>query len=98
METSAVAAVATAHDTDLLAIRCITDNDHEDLPREFNDFFILGQLQSTRVLSACARRPKVVLDLARLGYRARSSGNNLARFLELAVSQVHLPALAARDL
>ena len=98
METSAVAAVAAAHDTDLLAIRCITDNDHEDLPREFNDFFILGQLQSTRVISACARRPKVVVDLARLGYRARSSGNNLARFLELAVSQVHLPALAARDL
>ena len=98
METSAVATVAAAHDTDLLAVRCITDNDHEDLPREFNDFFILGQLQATRIISACARRPKAVWDLARLGHRAKTSGENLARFLELAVGQLHLPALAARDL
>jgi adenosylhomocysteine nucleosidase len=98
METSAVAAVAAAHDTDLMSIRCITDNDHEDLPREFNDFFILGQLQATRIISACAQRPKVVWDLARLGHRAKTSGANLARFLELAVGQLHLPALAARDL
>jgi nucleoside phosphorylase len=98
METSAVAAVAAAHDTDLMAVRCITDSDHEDLPREFNDFFILGQLQVTRIISACAQRPKVVWDLARLGHRAKTSGENLARFLELAVSQLHLPALGTCDL
>jgi adenosylhomocysteine nucleosidase len=33
METSAVAAVCAAHETDLLGVRCITDNDHENLPR-----------------------------------------------------------------
>jgi adenosylhomocysteine nucleosidase len=98
METSAVAAVAAARDTDLLAIRCITDNEHEDLPREFNDFFIVGQLQPSRIISACAQRPRLVADLARLGYRAKNSGQNLARFLETAVGQLRLPALAARDL
>jgi len=98
METSAVAAVAEAHETDLVAVRCITDKSNEDLPDEFNDFFILGQLQSTRVISACARRPRVIFDLARLGLRAKGSGAKLARFLELAVAQLHLPALAARDL
>ena len=98
METSAVAAVAAARDTDLLAVRCITDNEHEDLPREFNDFFIVGQLKPSRIISACAQRPRLVADLARLGYRAKSSGRNLARFLETAVGQLHLPALAARDL
>jgi adenosylhomocysteine nucleosidase len=98
METSAVAAVAAARDTDLLAIRCITDNEHEDLPREFNDFFIVGQLQPSRIISACAQRPRLVADLARLGYRAKNSGQNLARFLETAVGRLRLPALAARDL
>jgi adenosylhomocysteine nucleosidase len=98
METSAVADVTTAHDTNMLAVRCITDNDHEDLPDEFNDFFVLGQLQRSRVLSACARSPRTTLDLARLGYRAKQAGHNLARFLEAAVGQLHLPALAARDL
>src|SRR5207249_1768551 len=48
METSAVAAVARARQTDFMAVRCITDNDHEDLPAEFNDFFVLGQLQPSR--------------------------------------------------
>jgi adenosylhomocysteine nucleosidase len=98
METSAVAAVAAAHDTDLVAVRCITDKANENLPDEFNDFFILGQLQVTRVSSACARRPWLIFDLARLGHRASGSGAKLARFLELAVGQLHLPALAARDL
>ena len=42
METSAVATVAVAKKTNFLAIRCITDNDHENLPEEFNDFFVLG--------------------------------------------------------
>jgi len=98
METSAVADVTTAHDTNMLAVRCITDNDHEDLPDEFNDFFVLGQLQHTRVISSCVRSPRTMLDLARLGYRAKQAGHNLARFLEAAVGQLHLPALAARDL
>jgi adenosylhomocysteine nucleosidase len=97
METSAVAAVAAAHQTELLAVRCITDNAREDLPREFNDFFILGQLQPARVLTACARRPRLVSDLARLGYRAGSSGRNLARFLETAVKKVHLPEPALHE-
>ncbi|MCG3148487.1 MAG: 5'-methylthioadenosine/S-adenosylhomocysteine nucleosidase [Verrucomicrobiae bacterium] len=92
METSAVAAVAAAHETDFLAVRCITDNAHENLPTEFNDFFVVGQLQPSRIIAACARRPKLVMDLARLGYRANQAGNNLARFLEQAVTQLHLPA------
>jgi adenosylhomocysteine nucleosidase len=98
METSAVAAVAAAHNTELLAIRCITDNDRENLPREFNDFFILGQLQPSRILSACGRRPRLVADLARLGNRARLAGRNLARFLEQAVPLLRIPAVEARDL
>ena len=98
METSAVAAVTAAHDTHMLAVRCITDNDHEDLPDEFNDFFVLGQLQSSRVLASCARSPRTLLDLARLGCRARQAGQNLARFLEAAVCALHLPALASRNL
>jgi adenosylhomocysteine nucleosidase len=97
METSAVAEVCAAHQTELLAVRCITDNARENLPREFNDFFILGQLQPSRVLTACARRPRLVADLARLGYRAGSSGRNLALFLESAVQKVRLPALALRE-
>jgi len=98
METSAVAAVCASRKTDFLAVRCITDNVHEDLPDEFNDFFVLGQLRPDRVFSSCARDPRVVGDLARLGYRAKRSGAKLARFLETAVTQLHLPALAARNL
>ena len=98
METSAVATVCAAHGTDLLSVRSITDNNREDLPREFNDFFIIGQLQPGRIISSCARRPRLVLALARLGYRARTAGENLARFLEFAVPRLHIPALAARDL
>jgi adenosylhomocysteine nucleosidase len=98
METSAVATVCAARQVDFLAVRCITDNDHEDLPDEFNDFFVLGQLRAKRVLSSCARDPRVLADLARLGYRAKHSGENLARFLQATLAQLHLPALAARDL
>ena len=98
METSAVAAVCAAKKTDFLAIRCITDTDREDLPDGFNDFFVLGQLRAKRVLSSCARDPRVFGDLARLGYRAKHSGKNLARFLEAALPDLHLPSLAARDL
>ncbi|MGD0017306.1 MAG: hypothetical protein ABSC38_07310 [Verrucomicrobiia bacterium] len=98
METSAVAAVTAAHDTQMLAVRCITDNDHEDLPDEFNDFFVLGQLQGSRVLASCVHSPHTLLDLARLGFRARQAGKNLARFLEAAVCALHLPTPAARNL
>ena len=98
METSAVAAACAARSTDMLAVRCITDNDHENLPREFNDFFIVGQLQPSRIVSASFRRPRLLGDLARMGYRAASSGKTLARFLESAVGKLDLPALAARDL
>jgi len=98
METSAVAAVCAARKTDFLAVRCITDEVDEDLPDEFNDFFVLGQLRADRVFSSCARDPRVVGDLARLGYRAKRSGAKLARFLEATVAQLHLPALAARHL
>ncbi len=97
METSAVAAVCAARKTDFLAVRCITDNVDENLPDEFNDFFVLGQLRAKRVISSCARDPRVLADLARLGYRAKHSGDKLARFLQAAVEQLHLPALAARD-
>ena len=98
METSAVAAVCAARQTDFLAVRCITDNVDENLPDEFNDFFVLGQLRAKRVISSCARDPRVLADLARLGYRAKLSGDKLARFLEAAVAQLHLPALAPRGL
>jgi adenosylhomocysteine nucleosidase len=98
METSAVATVAAAHDTDFLAVRCISDTARDNLPEEFNDFFVLGQLRSSRIISSCARRPHIVLELARLGYRAYHSGRNLARFLEAAVSQLHIPDLATRNL
>jgi adenosylhomocysteine nucleosidase len=98
METSAVAAVCAAKKTDFFAVRCITDNDHEDLPDGFNDFFVLGQLRARRVLSSCARDPRVLGDLARLGYRAKHCGRNLARFLQTTLADLYLPALAARDL
>lgn len=98
METSAVAAVCAAHDTDMLAVRCITDNDHDNLPREFNDFFIVGQLQPSRIVAASVRRPRLLADLARMGYRATSSGKNLARFLKRAVREVRMPTAAARQL
>jgi adenosylhomocysteine nucleosidase len=98
METSAVAAVCAAANTHFLAVRCITDNAHESLPAEFNDFFVLGQLRPRRVMSVCARHPGVVLKLARLGARARVAGRNLATFLQAALPQLQLPALAAREL
>jgi len=98
METSAVAAVCAARKTDFLAVRGITDMVDEDLPNEFNDFFVLGQLRANRVFSSCARDPRVLTDLARLGYRAKHSGAKLARFLEAVLRQLHLPALAARNL
>lgn len=97
METSAVAAVAAAHDTEFLAVRCITDTAHENLPEEFNDFFVVGQLQPSRILAACVRRPRLVLDLARLGYRANQAGDSLARFLEHAVTQLSVAAMKNRD-
>ncbi|HVM59475.1 MAG TPA: hypothetical protein VMV72_01285 [Verrucomicrobiae bacterium] len=98
METSAVAAVCAARNADFLAVRGITDVVDEDLPDEFNDFFVLGQLRANRVFSSCARDPRVLTDLARLGYRAKYSGGRLARFLEGAVARLDLPALAARNL
>ena len=90
METSAVAAVCAAQHTDLLAVRCITDDADEDLPDDFNDFFVVGQLRLGRVLSTCNRHPRAVFDLARLGLRARTAGANLATFLALALPQLHL--------
>jgi hypothetical protein len=76
-----VAAVAAAHQTPLVAVRCITDTVRENLPEEFNDFFVVGQLKGSRVGAALVRRPGLIWDLARLGYRARLAGMNLARFL-----------------
>lgn len=98
METSAVAAVCAARGTDVLAVRCITDSVHEDLPEQFDDFFMVGQLQLRRIAHACNRNPRVILDLARLGLRAKVAGANLARFLEAAVKQLHLPTASARAL
>ncbi len=97
METSAVAAVAAAHDTDFLAFRCISDTATENLPEEFNDFFIVGQLQPSRILAACARRPSLVLDLARMGYRAHQAGDSLAKFLVHAVTKLRLPNVINRN-
>lgn len=90
METSAVAAVCAAHGTDILALRCITDNDREDLPENLGDFFLVGQLQLGRILSACNRDPRLIFDLARLGFRAKIAGANLARFLEHSISRLQL--------
>ncbi|MDW8343415.1 MAG: hypothetical protein RMM51_02880 [Verrucomicrobiae bacterium] len=96
METSAVARVCAQRNTDFLAIRCITDRVDEDLPEQFNDFFVIGQLQPGRIAAALARDPRLFADLARLGYRAARAGTTLAQFLEHAVRHVHLPARDAR--
>ena len=66
--------------------------------RVMQNLFVLGQLRAKRVISSCARDPRVLADLARLGYRAKHSGDKLARFLEAAVAQLNLPALASRNL
>ena len=87
MESSAVAAVAAAHGTRFLAVRCVTDDSRSNLPGEFNDFFVLGQLQPSRIITSIVRRPKLALDLARMGYAARRAGRTLARFLCHAVTQ-----------
>ena len=97
METSAVAAVCQAHNTDFLSVRCITDTKDETLPSEFNDFFVLGQLRLDRVLTAWARRPYLLFDLMRMGYRAQNAGITLARFLESALKQMQLAALTMRQ-
>ena len=89
MEASAITAVAATHNIPVLAIRCITDNSRENLPQEFNDFFVVGQLQPSRIVAAIMRRPRLVLALARMGYRARRAGNTLARFLTHAFTQIH---------
>lgn len=88
METSAVALVCAARGTRMLAIRSITDGAREDLPEQLNDFFMLGQLQLGRIFSACNRSPRVLLDLIRLGFRAKLAGANLARFLETALPRL----------
>ena len=98
METSAVATVCAAHDTHFLAVRCISDIRRLDLPEEFNDFFVIGQLQPGRVAAACARHPALLADLARIGYRAAHAGQNLARYLERVLPRLDLPAVATRDL
>lgn len=98
METSAVAAVCAAHHTDMLALRCITDTDREDLPENLDDFFLVGQIQLGRILSACNRHPRLIFDLARLGLRANTAGTNLARFLDATLAHLHLPTASARHL
>lgn len=98
METSAVATVCAAQDTEFLAVRAISDNAHENLPGEFNDFFVLGQLRRRRVLAAIGRSPRLLYDLGRLGCRARAAGRHLAAFLEENLPRLHLPALATRNL
>ncbi len=95
METSAVAAVATAAGAAFLAVRCITDSNRDDLPEQFNDFFVMGQLQRRRVLSACVRDVRVLTDLARLGYRAKRAGRNLADFLTAILPSLELPQRGA---
>jgi nucleoside phosphorylase len=97
METSAVAKVAAAHNTAMLAIRCISDNSRENLPAEFNDFFIVGQLKRRRILTACLHRPHLVVDLARVGLRARRAGRNLAGFLATTLPVLRLPSFASRE-
>jgi adenosylhomocysteine nucleosidase len=97
METSAVAAVCRAHHTGFLGVRSITDDVREDLPEEFNDFFVVGQLQAGRIMSSLVRRPVLLVDLCRLGYRAARAGRNLARFLESSLPQLSLPAMRARQ-
>jgi hypothetical protein len=91
-------AVCAAQGADFLAVRAISDNSHESLPDEFNDFFVLGQLKRRRVLSAISHNPRLLYDLGKLGYRARTAGHNLAAFLETNLPRLHLPALAARQL
>jgi adenosylhomocysteine nucleosidase len=98
METSAVATVAAAHGTPLLAVRCITDTVRENLPAEFNDFFVIGQLKASRVAAALVRRPGLVWDLARLGYRAQVAGESLARFLRSILPQLCHPGGAPQVL
>ncbi len=98
METSAVAAVCAARDTEFMAVRCVSDHSRQNLPEEFNDFFVIGQLRPGRVAAACARHPALLVDLARIGYRAAHAGQNLARFLEAALPRLDLPTLAARKL
>jgi adenosylhomocysteine nucleosidase len=90
METSAVAAVCAAHGVEMLALRSITDNCHEDLPEHLDDFFQLGQLKWSRMLSACNRHPRLVLDLMRLGHRASIAAANLARYLEISIPRLQL--------
>jgi adenosylhomocysteine nucleosidase len=91
METAAVARVAAAYNTRLMAVRCISDNHNENLPDEFNDFFVMGQLQPGRIISACASSPRVMLSLARLGYRANVAGTHLALYLEALMPRLHSP-------
>lgn len=91
METAAVARVASAHNTRMLAMRCISDNHDEDLPDEFNDFFVMGQLQPRRIISACASSPRVIFSLARLGYRANVAGTHLALYLESLMPRLNRP-------
>lgn len=98
METSAVAAVCATRHTDMLAVRCITDDADEDLPDDFNDFFVVGQLRLGRVLASCNRHPRTLFDLIRLARRAHVAGNNLADFLTLALPRLHLPTAAPRNL
>jgi adenosylhomocysteine nucleosidase len=97
METSAVAKVAADRKTPMLAIRCITDGSRTTLPEEFNDFFIVGQLKKRRILSACTHRPHLILDLARIGVRARRAGRNLAGFLAGTLPVLRLPSFADRN-
>jgi adenosylhomocysteine nucleosidase len=93
METSAVAAVAATTGTDFLAVRCISDTNRDNLPAQFNDFFVMGQLKRRRVLSACVRDVRVLTDLAWVGHRAHRAGRNLALFLETALRTIELPTL-----
>ena len=97
METSAVAKVAAEHNTSMLAIRCISYTSRENLPVEFNDFFIVGQLKRRRVLYACLHRPHLVLDLARIGLRALKAGRNLSGFLASTLPVLRLPSFGDRN-
>jgi adenosylhomocysteine nucleosidase len=97
METSAVAKVALEQKTPMLVVRAVSDSCKTNLPSEFNDFFIVGQLKRRRILYACAHRPHLVLDLARIGLRARRAGRNLAGFLASTLPVLRLPSFAERN-
>lgn len=90
METHAIAAVCRARKTKFMAVRAVSDDMSTDLPPEV--LSLVGETGAVRfgaVVGALWKRPGSYKDMWRIREHAMLASENLAKFLDGVVRQLH---------